>query len=87
LRQNADEPDRKVSVMDIIIGRKPPVRKDSTNATVPIHPAKKVLQRDQRKNQQDRRKSVRDGVFVSLSFMKERRKSRDRRKMDYHAWA
>jgi hypothetical protein len=71
--------------MDIIIGEKPPVQKDSTNANVPIHPAKKFFRRDQRKSQQDRRKSVRDGVIVSLSFMKERRRSRDRRKTDYHA--
>ncbi|HKK91643.1 MAG TPA: hypothetical protein VJ936_09585 [Desulfobacteraceae bacterium] len=36
--------------------------------------------RDRRRNRTDRRKSVRDGVFVSLSFTNERRKTADRRK-------
>jgi hypothetical protein len=37
------------------------------------------LKRDRRKSAYDRRKSVRDGVIVSLSFKSTRRKIRDRR--------
>ncbi|MEH0020129.1 MAG: hypothetical protein V6Z89_10770 [Desulfobacter sp.] len=36
--------------------------------------------RDRRKAKQDRRKSVRDGVIVSLSFKNNRRKGGDRRR-------
>ncbi|MCP3943520.1 MAG: hypothetical protein GY710_18855 [Desulfobacteraceae bacterium] len=39
------------------------------------------LKRDRRKLTYDRRKSVRDGVIVSLSFTRDRRKIRDRRKV------
>ncbi len=73
--------------MDIIIGKNSPVQNESTNPTVPIAPVKRVSRKDQRKNMQDRRQSVRDGIIVSLSFKKERRKYRGRRKTDYHAWA
>jgi hypothetical protein len=73
--------------MDIIIGKNAPIQNESTNVTVPISPAKRVARKDQRKNMQDRRQSVRDGVIVSLSFKKERRKHRGRRKTDYRTWA
>lgn len=39
-----------------------------------------VYRKDRRKRKQDRRKSVRDGVFVSFSFKNDRRKGGDRRK-------
>ena len=35
--------------------------------------------KERRKNNQDRRKSVRDGIFVSFSFKNDRRVLRDRR--------
>lgn len=35
--------------------------------------------KDRRKKPYDRRKSVRDGVIVTLSFKKDRRQNRDRR--------
>lgn len=41
---------------------------------------KKKKKGDRRKNKQDRRKSVRDGVIVSLSFKKDRRVHKDRRR-------
>ena len=41
---------------------------------------KKKKKRERRKNKQDRRKSVRDGVIVSLSFKKDRRVRNDRRR-------
>ncbi|PIE62240.1 MAG: hypothetical protein CSA25_06050 [Desulfobacter postgatei] len=37
--------------------------------------------KDRRKRPYDRRKSVRDGVIVSLSFKKDRRKNPDRRSL------
>lgn len=39
------------------------------------------LRKDRRKSHLDRRKSVRDGVIVVLSFKKNRRKNQDRRKI------
>ncbi len=39
-----------------------------------------LYRKDRRKRKQDRRKSVRDGVFVSFSFKNDRRKGGDRRK-------
>ena len=40
----------------------------------------KQKSRERRRNRQDRRKSVRDGVIVSLSFTNDRRGSKDRRR-------
>lgn len=37
------------------------------------------MKKDRRRSKADRRSSVRDGVFVSLSFRKNRRKGGDRR--------
>ena len=73
--------------MDIIIGKNSPVQNEPTNAAVPIMPVKRVKRKDQRKNIQDRRQSVRDGVIVTLSSRKERRKQHGRRKTDYQTWA
>ncbi len=68
--------------MHIIIGQKPPVQNEGSKVTAPIKPIKRVGRKDLRKNKQDRRQSLRDGVIVSLSFKKDRRKSRGRRKTD-----
>lgn len=38
------------------------------------------FKRERRKNKVDRRRSVRDGVFVSLSFKNNRRRGGDRRR-------
>jgi len=73
--------------MDIIIGKNSPIQNKSTNKTVPIKAVRRMANRDQRKNRQDRRQSVRDGVIVSLSFKKDRRKSGGRRDTDNHRWA
>ena len=65
--------------MRIVIGRTtniPTVR--SSKRSTDYTPTKKS--RDRRKNKQDRRKSVRDGVIVSLSFKKDRRVRKDRRR-------
>ncbi len=66
--------------MDITIGGMPFIKKDPPEEKIALRSGTKLVRRDQRKNMQDRRKSVRDGVFVSLSYKKDRRKQRDRRK-------
>ena len=66
--------------MDITIGGMPFIKKDPPEEKAAFRSSTKLFRRDQRKNLQDRRKSVRNGVFVSLSYKKDRRKQRDRRK-------
>lgn len=66
--------------MDIIIGATPPVKMDSSKEHTTPHAGKKVL-RDRRKHKQDRRRSVREGIFVSLSMENDRRALRDRRRV------
>lgn len=66
--------------MDIIIDRTISVDKDSPDDQRMIYIPGKGKRKDRRKNKRDRRKSVRDGVYVSLSFKKDRRAGRDRRK-------
>ena len=66
--------------MDITIGGMPFIKKDPPEEKFALFSNTKLFRRDQRKNIQDRRKSVRDGVFVSLSYKEDRRKHRDRRK-------
>ena len=70
--------------MDIVIGHTARVNKDGSKGNAPKHDRKKKKFADRRKNKQDRRRSVRDGVFVTLSGKKDRRVNRDRRrKMTY----
>jgi len=66
--------------VDIIVGGMPFIKKDPPDKKMALHSRTKLFRKDQRKNTQDRRKSVRDGIFVSLSYKKDRRKQRDRRK-------
>ena len=67
--------------MDITIGGMPFIKKDPPEEKIALRSKNiKLVRRDQRKNMQDRRKSVRDGVFVSLSYKKDRRQQQDRRK-------
>ena len=65
--------------MDIVIGGTPPVKMDPSEEHTTPQAGKKV-RRDRRKNKQDRRRSVREGIFVSLSVKNERRSGFDRRK-------
>ncbi len=65
--------------MDIIIGRTDNVNRDGAQKKDPSHTAKKK-KKDRRNAKQDRRKSVRDGVIVTLSTKKDRRVSSDRRR-------
>lgn len=66
--------------MQIVIGRSPNIRVDKPSETNPNYTPKKKKDEDRRKNRQDRRKSVRDGVIVSLSFKNDRRARKDRRR-------
>ena len=66
--------------MDIMVKRTIAVGKDSTSDQGTVYVPGKGKRKDRRKNMHDRRKSVRDGVHVSLSFKKDRRVLRDRRR-------
>jgi len=66
--------------MEIVIGGIPPVQKEPSKENVPFPAGKKVVRRDRRKNRHDRRKNVRDGIFVSFSGRDDRRVQRDRRR-------
>ncbi|HUT71602.1 MAG TPA: hypothetical protein VMW89_13095 [Desulfatiglandales bacterium] len=65
--------------MDIVIGGTPPVKLEKSKEHTPPNPGKKVF-RDRRKSKRDRRRSVREGIFVSLSVKHERRSGVERRK-------
>jgi hypothetical protein len=65
--------------MDITVGSIQPTKSDSDSLRV-VPVAKSDRNRDRRKRKQDRRKNVRDGIFVSLSVKKDRRHPEDRRK-------
>jgi hypothetical protein len=68
--------------MEIVVNRTISVNKDSPNDNRTIYIPGKGKRKDRRKNKHDRRKSVRDGVYVTLSFKKDRRVVKDRRKAD-----
>lgn len=66
--------------MQIVIGRTANINVEKSSKTSSNYTHKKKKKDDRRKNKQDRRKSVRDGVIVSLSFKKDRRVQKDRRR-------
>ena len=66
--------------MGMVVRRSGKINRDVAKENVSHNRKGNVKRIDRRKNKQDRRKSVRDGVFVSLSFKKERRVLKDRRK-------
>ena len=66
--------------MDIVVIGSTPTRNEDPkkkHVRVPGQKAKKV---DRRRNRKDRRKSVSDGVVVSLSYPNDRRVQSDRRR-------
>jgi len=67
--------------MDIIIGGTPSVKMDASEDNAAPPAGKKVVRKERRQNEQDRRSSVREGVFVSLSSKDNRRIGADRRKV------
>lgn len=67
-------------MVDIVVGGVPYVGKDPSEEKTVLPAGKKVVRKDRRKNEQDRRRSVREGIFVSFSETNDRRVLRDRRK-------
>jgi hypothetical protein len=66
--------------MDIVIGRTGSVNEDASRRKDPDGILRRKKNADRRENKQDRRKGVRDGVIVTLSTKKDRRRKKDRRK-------
>lgn len=62
------------------VGGTSSVKMDPSEENIALPAGKKLVRKDRRKNKQDRRKSVREGIFVSLSVNNDRRVLRDRRK-------
>lgn len=66
--------------MNIVVGKIQPAKEEGTHKKSFYKDGKKSSFKERRKNKQDRRKSIRDGVIVSLSFKNDRRVLPDRRK-------
>jgi hypothetical protein len=66
--------------MDIVIGGISPHKKNPSEENVPLPAGKKGVKGNRRKRKHDRRRSVREGIFVSLSTKDDRRFLRDRRR-------
>lgn len=66
--------------MDIVVISSAFVRNEEPKKRTTRIPAKKSNFVEKRRNRTDRRKSVRDGVVVSLSYRKDRRTGPDRRR-------
>lgn len=65
--------------MDIVVLSSAFVRNEEQKKRATRVPAKKSNFVEKRRNRTDRRKSVRDGVVVTLSYQKDRRTRPDRR--------
>lgn len=65
--------------VNITVGGTTSVGSDAPEKRKPYVGPKQGSRKDRRKNKQDRRKSVRDGIIVSLSMENDRRVMRDRR--------
>ena len=66
--------------MDIVVGKIQSAKEEGTHKKPFYKDDKKSSFKERRKNKRDRRKSVREGVIVSLSFKNDRRVLPDRRK-------
>jgi hypothetical protein len=66
--------------MDIVVGKIQSAKEEGTHKKSFYKDGKKSSSKERRKSKQDRRKSVREGVIVSLSFKNDRRLLPDRRK-------
>ena len=67
-------------VVDIIVRDTSSVKMDPSEEKVTLPSGRKTVRKNRRKKKQDRRRSVREGIFVSLSVDNDRRVLRDRRK-------
>ncbi|MBR9985580.1 MAG: hypothetical protein KFF68_06685 [Desulfosarcina sp.] len=68
--------------MDIVVINSAFVRNEEPKKRITRVPGKKLNFTEKRRNRTDRRKSVRDGVVVSLSHQKDRRTGADRRRTE-----
>ena len=66
--------------MDIVVINSAFVKNEAPKKRATRVPGKKSSFAEKRRNRTDRRKSVRDGVVVSLSYQKDRRTGTDRRR-------
>lgn len=66
--------------MDIVVISSAFVKNEEPKKRATRVPGKKTSFAEKRRNRTDRRKSVRDGVVVRLSYKNDRRKQPDRRK-------
>ncbi len=66
--------------MDITVGGTSSVKMDLSEEKITLPSGRKRVRKGRRKKKQDRRRSVKEGVFVSLSVDNDRRVLRDRRK-------
>lgn len=66
--------------MNIVVGKIQPAKEEGTHKKSFYKDGKRSSFKERRRNKQDRRKSIRDGVIVSLSFKNDRRILPDRRK-------
>lgn len=65
--------------MEIIVGNTTQITKDPGNSAKRVKRSDSYHLKDRRRNKIDRRKSHREGLFVSISTRKDRRRSWDRR--------
>ena len=66
--------------MDIVVGKIQSAKKKGANKSSVFLNNNKMRIKERRKNKYDRRQSVREGIYVSLSIKNERRVLPDRRK-------
>jgi hypothetical protein len=69
--------------MNIVVGKIQSAKEEGTHKKSFYKDGKKLSFKEKRKNKQDRRKGVRDGVIVSLSFKNDRRVLPNRRKVTF----
>ncbi len=75
--------EKEIVTVDIVVLSTLPVKNDTSKENATPQPHKQSAPKNRRKNKHDRRKSVREGIIVSLSVKKDRRVLRDRRKSNY----
>jgi len=71
-----------VSTVDIVVGDIPYISKETSEKNSNLTVGKRSTHKDRRKNKQDRRRSVREGILVSLSVKDDKRVLRDRRRVN-----
>jgi hypothetical protein len=69
--------------MDIVIGRIQPAKEERSGKKPFKKDGEKAFFKERRKNKEDRRQGIRDGVIVSLSTKNDRRVQPDRRKKSF----